>query len=148
MSDLPLFLDVNVPMYAAGKPHPYQAACAWIMTEIAHGRMLAAIDAEIIQEILYRFGALQQWQVGTQMANSVLALVPEVYPVTKSDAAQAVTLFATYGASGLSARDIVHVAVMQNNGLTSIVSTDTHFDLVPGIVRLDPLDLFTPERLG
>jgi predicted nucleic acid-binding protein len=148
MSNLPFFLDVNVPMYAAGKPHPYQAACAWIMTEIAHGRATVAIDTEIIQEILFRFGALQQWQVGTQMASTVLALVPEVYAVTRQDAVRAVALFAAYGSLGVRARDIVHVAVMQGHGLTSVISTDTHFDLVPGIVRLDPVDLFQRQQIG
>src|SRR2546430_11442621 len=34
------------------------------------------------------------------------------------------------------------VAVMQNNGVTEIISADRHFDQVDGIVRLDPLELF------
>lgn len=118
------------------------------MTKIAHGQLEVAIDTEIIQEILYRFGALQQWQVGTTMANSVLALVPKVYRVTQQDMVHAVNLFAAYGLSGLRARNIIHVAVMQNNGLSSVISTDTHFDLAPGIVRLDPHDLFRRRHAG
>ena len=80
MNDAPYFLDVNVPMYAAGKAHPYKEACAWILTEIAHGRLEAVIDTEIIQEVLYRYGAIQQWPVGMQMAENLLALIPVVLP--------------------------------------------------------------------
>lgn len=31
---------------------------------------------------------------------------------------------------------------MQSHGLTHIISPDTHFDLVAGITRLDPLALY------
>ena len=37
MGDGLFFLDVNVPMYAAGKPH--KAACAWVLTEVANARL-------------------------------------------------------------------------------------------------------------
>ncbi len=35
------------------------------------------------------------------------------------------------------ARDVVHAAVMQNHGLTHIISADEHFDRIVGIRRLD-----------
>jgi predicted nucleic acid-binding protein len=38
----------------------------------------------------------------------------------------------------------VHVAVMQNNSITAIISIDAHFDLIQGITRLDPQELFRP----
>ena len=44
------------------------------------------------------------------------------------------------------ARDVIHVAVMQNNGLTEIISTDAHFDLIEGITRLDPKTLFAESK--
>ncbi len=40
--------------------------------------------------------------------------------------------------SSLQARDRIHLAVMRRLGLTSIISTDATFDLIPGITRLDP----------
>ena len=39
MGDGLFFLDVNVPMYAAGKPHAYKATCAWVLTEVANARL-------------------------------------------------------------------------------------------------------------
>lgn len=142
MNDAPYFLDVNVPMYAAGKEHPYKEASVWVLTEIANGRLEVVIDAEIIQEILYRFGALRQWQVGVQMAQNLLALVPTVLPVTVEEMQTAVSLFAHYAPQGVKARDVVHTAVMHTHQLTHIISTDKHFDQIEGITRLDPQIMF------
>ena len=82
MNDDLLFLDVNVPMYAVGKANPYKEACTWILTEVAHNRVSAAIDTEIVQEVLYRYGALQEWKTAVEMAAGLLNLVPVVLPVT------------------------------------------------------------------
>jgi predicted nucleic acid-binding protein len=146
MNNKEFFLDVNVPMYAAGRDHPYKKPCAWVMTEIAKGRMEAAIDTETIQEILYRYGALREWQVAVSMANNLLTILPKLYPLHPADIRLAVKLFEQYAHKGVTARDVVHVAVMKNNGLTKIISTDAHFDLIEGITRLDPKALFAESE--
>lgn len=146
MSTLPVFLDVNVPMYAAGKPHAFKEACVWLLTQIADGVIVAAIDTEIIQEILYRYGALQEWKVATTMATNLLELVPVVYPVTADDIKLTVALFQQYGPKGVRARDLIHVAVMRNHGLGQIISTDAHFDLIAGIRRIDPMQLYAKRQ--
>lgn len=146
MSATPVFLDVNVPMYAAGKPHAFKEACVWLLTQIAEGELLAAVDTEIIQEILYRYGALQEWQMATTMATNLLELVSVVYPVTSADIKLTVALFTQYASKGVRARDLIHVAVMRNNGLTEIVSTDVHFDQIGGVKRLDPRQLYAGRR--
>lgn len=142
MNDTPFFLDVNVPMYAAGKAHPYKESCVWVLTEIANGRLDVVIDAEIIQEVLYRYGAMQQWQIGVQMAQNLLDLVPVVLPVTGNDMKTAVSLFAQYAPQGVKARDVLHTAVMQTHQISHIISTDKHFDQIEGMARLDPQALF------
>ncbi len=146
MVDGPFFVDTNIVMYAAGAAHPYKEPCVWVVTEIAAGRIPAVTDAEVVQEILYRYGALQRWQIACEMATSLFELLPAVLPVTPTDAKQAVELFAVYAPNGVKARDVIHVAVMQNNGIDRIISTDKHFDLVDGLVRYDPLDLYMIER--
>lgn len=143
MSEEPLFLDVNVPMYAAGKDHPYKEACTWVLTEIANDRLPVVIDTEIVQEVLYRFGALQEWKLAVEMATSLLDLIPVVLPVTARDMHTAVQLFEQFGPQGVKARDVLHAAVLQNNGIVKIISTDRHFDQLPNVVRLDPQELFT-----
>ncbi len=137
-----LFIDVNVPMYAAGRPHPNRAACVWVMTAIARGMLQAAIDVEIVQEIFHRYGALGLWDVADKMATSLLRLTPVVLPITLDDIVQTVTLARRYGpARHIPARDLIHAAVMHNNDLTTIISTDKHFDAIDGLVRLHPQQL-------
>ena len=140
-SDL-LFIDVNIPMYATGRSHPYKPACVWLLREIAAGRLAAAIDTEIVQEVLYRYGALGEWAIATDMAQSLLDLVPTILAVTPADMRLAVDLFSQFGPQGVKARDVIHAAVMQNNGITEIISTDRHFDLLPNVTRIDPQDIF------
>lgn len=138
----PALLDTNVPMYAAGAPHPYRDACRWILNEIARGVLLVAIDVEIIQEILYRYGALGRHADAVTMATDLWTLVPDVYPVTQTDVQSAVALYQQYAPRGVRSRDVIHAAVMLNNGLTEIISADGHFDLMPGIRRTDPIGLY------
>ncbi len=138
MSEQPYFLDVNIVMYAAGQDHPYKEPCVAVMRLVASGALPVVIDSEIIQEVLYRFGAQRRWQDGEVMATSLLELVPDVLPVTREVMETAVALFSEYGPAGVKARDVVHAAVMRHHELTAIISTDRHFELLPGVRRLDP----------
>lgn len=134
----PALLDVSIPMYAAGGEHPSREPCVQTMMEIAAGRLNVVLDAESIQEVLYRFGRLQAWDIGARLAASLFDIVPNVLPVTADDARVSLDLFTEYGPRGVSARDLIHVAVMRNNGLTEVLSTDRHYDVVAGIRRVDP----------
>ena len=40
-----------------------------------------------------------------------------------------------------SAPALLDTAVPMNHGLTHIISSDTHFDLIAGVTRLDPIVL-------
>ena len=62
-----------------------------------------------------------------------------VSPVTIDDALAAVHLANEH--QGLSTRDLLHLAVMHRLGVPRIVTADTDFDMVPGIVRLDPAEV-------
>ena len=142
MAETERFLDVNVPMYAAGREHPYKEPCVWVMTEIAEGRLRVAIDVEIVQEILHRYGAIGRPELGLTLAENLLDLVPTVYPVEEPEIRLTMELFRRYAARGLTARDAIHAAVMQRYEIREIISTDAHFDLIEGIRRLDPRKLF------
>jgi predicted nucleic acid-binding protein len=134
-------LDTAVPMYAAGTAHTYRDACQWVMTQIASGRLQVVIDAEVIQVILHRYGALGRYADAVNMAIDLMTVVPQVLPVTAADMQTAVTFFQQYAPQGMRARDAIHVAIMQNHGLTHIISSDAHFDLVASLTRLDPIVL-------
>lgn len=143
MNGRTIFLDVNIPMYAAGAPHLLRESCTGIMTAIAAGELMAVIDVEIVQEILHRYGALGNWPIAVSIAENVMAIIPLILPVTVEDIALTVEMAASYGPKGVKARDLIHAAVMRNNGIDTIVSADTHFDSIDGIDRISPQSLFT-----
>jgi hypothetical protein len=142
MSSELVFIDVNIPMYAAGQPHTYKDPCTWIMQEIVTRQISAVIDVEIVQEILYRYGALKRWDLAVSMARDVLEIIPAVLPVTPAEARLSIELFERYARGGVTARDVIHAAVMKNHSIQEIISTDEHFDQMDGLIRLDPLRLF------
>ncbi len=72
-----------------------------------------------------------------------MAIIPLILPVTVEDIALTVEMAASYGPKGVKARDLIHAAVMRNNGIDTIVSADTHFDSIDGIDRISPQSLFT-----
>jgi len=48
------FLDVNVFMYASGKPHAYKNPCLHILKDVETEALSAAVNTEVFQELLYR----------------------------------------------------------------------------------------------
>ena len=135
---MPVFLDVNIPMYAAGTEHPLRDPCIEIMTAVAAGELPAVIDVEIIQEILHRYGALGRWPLAATLAENLIAIVPWVLPITLQDIQLTVELGRRYGGSGAKARDLIHAAVMRNHDITTIISADVHFDQIEGLQRISP----------
>lgn len=99
-------------------------------------RVPCCTSAEVVQELLHRYLALGRPEDAKLSALHFMTLVPEVLPVTRA------TLLAAAGLidelPGLSARDLLHVAVMRQHGLAQILSVDRHFDTVAGIRRMDP----------
>jgi predicted nucleic acid-binding protein len=61
-------------------------------------------------------------------------VVEEVFGIDRQDVERARDL--VLGAARLSARDALHVAVMEREGIDRIMSFDAGFDGVPGIRRL------------
>ncbi len=134
----PVFLDANVPIYSAGRPHPLKGPCGRIVL-LASGYPDAFVtDAEVLQEMLHRFIALRQWPEPGRLAFQRFAAVmsDRIEPVHGFDVAQAARLADEY--PRLSARDLVHLAVMQRLGINQIVTADAGFDGLPEIERLDP----------
>ena len=91
-------------------------------------------DAEVFQEILHRYVAIDRRDAIKPSFVTLLNLVDEVYSVQLSDAERAKDL--VLGKRKLSARDAIHVAVMERNGIKRILSFDSGFDTVSGIIRI------------
>ena len=83
--------------------------------------------------------SLGRGQMAQQIGTRLETLIPTTLPVTLADIRRVRRLARLY--PGLKARDLVHAAVMIENGLSRILSTDRHFDLMNEIERIDPRDL-------
>lgn len=129
------FIDANVPMYAVGSDHPLKEPCVAILQSAASMELLAVTDTDVLQEILHRYTAMVQRNRAVEVTRLFLKVVPEVLPVTKKDVEAALELHQKYP---IMTRDSVHAAVMRNNNVQAIISADHHFDLIPGLRRIDP----------
>ncbi|MBM2826165.1 MAG: hypothetical protein HW403_229 [Dehalococcoidia bacterium] len=135
----PLFVDTNVPMYAAGGEHPYREPCLRILDAIRRGNIEAVSDCEVHQEIMYRYLAVGLPDKARGVSQTFQQLVPNVLPIQMADLVRARELSTVY--PRLSARDLLHLAIMLNNGIKGIITADTDFDGVQGLQRWDPIAL-------
>ena len=131
-----ILIDSNILMYAAGKAHPHQGPSAALLEQIALERIEAAVDVEVLQEILHRYRAIQQWEKGRQAYDLARQIFPLIIPMTVEVMDDARTLMDRY--DRLGARDAVHAAVCRLVAADAICSYDRDFDCIEGLNRIEP----------
>ena len=133
-----IFLDANIPMYAGGGEHRLKGACINVLELTRQSPSQFMTSAEVLQEIIHRYVAIRRWAQGREMfAEFASLLLGRIEPIYPSDPMQAAALADEL--RNLSARDLLHLAVMRRLRISQIVSTDGKFDHVAGIKRLDPM---------
>ena len=129
-----IFIDSNVPMYLIGAAHPHKTDSQILLERlIAAGERLVT-DAEVLQEILHRYTAINKRDAIEPALRVILDVVDDVFAIEKRDVLRAAEV--THNPSMLSARDAVHIAVMERHAIGSILSFDADFDRWPGLKRL------------
>ena len=98
------------------------------------GRERLVSDAEVLQEILHRYVSIARPDAIQPAFDALLGVVDEVFSVDHAAVERAKQI--VLGHTSLSARDAVHLAVMQIHGVRRILSFDRGFDGFPGITRL------------
>jgi hypothetical protein len=129
-----ILIDSNVPMYLVGAPHPHKVDAQRALERCISDRERLVTDAEVLQEILHRYVAINRRDAIQPAFDALLGVVDEVLPVDRRILERAKTI--VLERAGLSARDALHVAIMQAHQIQQILSFDTGFDSVPGIVRI------------
>ena len=133
------FIDANVPIYAAGREHPYRQPCIQVLAAVNENPDGFVTDAEVFQEIMHHYRRTQRWDAGQTVVESFAAMMRgRVSPVDIDDVLAAGRLANEH--QDLSTRDLLHLAVMRRLGVVSVVTADADFGRVPGIIRLDPAD--------
>jgi hypothetical protein len=131
------FVDSNVPMYLVGGPHRHKTdAQVLIERLVASGERLVT-DAEVLQEILHRYTAIGRVDAISAVLKLTLSIVDEVYPIEKADVLRASEILRS--SAGSSARDAIHLAIMERYGLRTVLSFDADFDLWPQVHRVHQL---------
>ena len=134
------FIDTNVPIYAAGREHPYKEPCVRVLTMVAQHPLAFVTSVEVLQEIVHYYHASRRWELGREVLRSFSEIMHErIEPVYEWDIYFAASLAELQ--PHISTRDLVHASVMQRLGADRIISADTDFDLLPEIARLDPYDV-------
>lgn len=134
-------LDTNVFLYAAGRAHPYKIPCAGLLREAARRIGEYAIDAELLQEVMYVYSLRGERVRGLSAFDDIVAAFPNPIPIGKEEMVEARRLLEDYPA--LSPRDAIHAAAVTTRSLEGIITTDRAFREVRGLTVFDPKDLAT-----
>lgn len=129
-----ILVDSNVPMYLVGAPHPNKANAERLLEKLTIERRRLVTDAEVLQEILHRYVSIDRRDAIQPAFDAVLHVVDQVLDIDRLVVERAKQIVLGY--RHLSARDAVHVAVMEQNGIDQILSFDSGFDVFPGITRV------------
>ena len=129
-----IFVDSNIPMYLVGGDHPLKRRARELLERFIDAREKLVTDVEVFQEILHRYVAIRRrdaiepaWQVLAELAD-------EVFPLELPQVERAKRLL--LDSPELSARDALHLAVIETQGVARILSFDSGFDGASGVRRL------------
>ena len=129
-----ILVDSNVPMYLIGAPHPHKTDSQRLLEQLISDRQKLVTDAEVLQEILHRYVAIDRRDAIQPAFDALLGVVDQVFAIDESTAQRVKEI--VLERPGLSARDAVHAAVMDLQAIELILSFDAGFDGLPGIQRL------------
>jgi uncharacterized protein len=131
-----ILIDANIFMYAAGAEHPYKTPSVDLLRRVALGEINAAVDAEVLQEILHRYRAIRRWEDGREVYAPARRIVPLVVAITDQIVDRARDLLDDD--PRLGARDALHAAVVLSRGMDAICSYDRDLDKIIGMQRIEP----------
>lgn len=127
-------IDSNVPMYLVGAPHPHKRDAQRWLEKLVGDRQRLVTDAEVLQEILHRYVAIDRRDAIQPAFDVLLGVVDQVLPIDRAIAERAKRI--VLERRRLSARDAVHLAIMEAHKIEKILTFDSGFDGLPGITRL------------
>jgi predicted nucleic acid-binding protein len=129
-----IFIDSNIPMYLVGANHPNKVEARNLVENAVSAGERLVTSCEVFQEILHRYVAIDRRDAIQPAFEALLGVVDEVLPIERRHMQRARDL--VLGSRRISARDALHVAVMEGAGISRIISFDTGFDGIPGITRV------------
>lgn len=62
-----VFIDANVPIYAAGREHRYRGSRSRVLLLVAEHPQWFLTDAEVLQELVHRYVSSGRWALGREV---------------------------------------------------------------------------------
>ena len=116
-----ILIDANIFMYAAGAEHPHKAPSIDLLRRVALGEIDAAVESEVLQEILHRDRSIRCWDEGREVYALARRIVPLVVAITEELVDRARDLLD--GDARLGARDAVQAAVAPDRAMQACAAT-------------------------
>jgi len=77
-----ILVDSNIPMYLVGSPHPHKSDAQRLLEQLVSDRQRLVTDAEVLQEILHRYVAINRRDAIQPAFDALLGVVDQVLGVT------------------------------------------------------------------
>jgi predicted nucleic acid-binding protein len=129
-----IFIDSNIPMYLVGASHPHKVDAQRLIERLLSEDEKLVTDAEVFQEILHRYVAIDRKDAISPAFGILLELSDEVLPIDGDTVLRAKEI--VLRGAGVSARDAIHLAVMARESIDRILTFDRGFDRHPGVKRI------------
>ncbi len=129
-----VLVDSAVFLYAIGTDHELKPACRRVLADTD---LELCASTELVQEVVFHRMRMGDRAAAVATARQV-GRACRLYPFDQHVLDLALTLIERQGVGG---RDAVHAATALLHGIPEIVSPDTDFDGIEGLIRLDPREL-------
>lgn len=137
-----IYLDTNIIIYAIANDAKYGAACKRILLDLEGGRLKACASMLVLVETINVLTKINRMpNVAGKAELDILRNIDAILslPIVWFDLNFPIIKRAAQYAYHVSGVDYIHIAAMELNSVSEVVSGDKELDRVGAIKRLDPL---------
>ena len=131
-----IVLDTTVLVYAKGSEHPLRGPCRDLIAAVADGAVQATTSVEAIQEFVRVRARRRGREDAAALGRDYAELLAPLLAVEHEQLERGLALFERV--DGLGAFDAVLAAASIAAGATALVSADSGFADVPGLLHVVP----------
>lgn len=121
-----VFIDTNIPMYAAGSEHPNRQPSQKILEKISKQQIFGVTSTEVLQEILHRYQSINMLSSGIKIFEEFSNIVDEVLQINFKIMENAKNILS--GTPAILTHDAIHAATIEYYNIDYIATFDKHFE--------------------
>ena len=121
-----VFIDANIPMYAAGSGHPNKETSKKILEKISRKQIYGVTSAEVLQEILHRYQSINMLSSGIAIFEEFSNIIDEILQINFKILESAKNFLSAN--PNILTRDAIHAATMEYYNIVYIATFDKHFE--------------------